>query len=526
LADLLSTVKGEIYIIAQGIGGLIAREAVQNQNVQAKKVILFDTPNEGTSFASSYMLSNLYNAGDIFTSRELSLPQRTVDYVMNISISYLRLLNFFAQDVEPNSPLLTALNAKKVPKDVTFISITGTKPNVLLQTSTKMEEFFPQLVPNKGDGVVSVKSALSFGKKKYEFPYSFYDIFAHKEVQNLVKDLLMSSNGSTLNEKFSSDEFKETKTSTNSTNMVHTVKIRPHIYLSKGDYYLRKPEKGLFLMKNYYVKVPATSKIMGSANGVYLISSNRAYFMSIGGYQPIYKGKISFTNVYDGKLYLTTPARQVLQFNGKISNLKATIPNKHYRSIFVTDKDIYALINEATSTVFVDLTSDSTLLTIPGKDAILRYFPSSNEFVIVTDKYISIYDNNAHVGTFFEKVSSIMKEIGFKSNQSLKIKSVYVNDGLIYLLSSNYILVAVDVQTHKAQIIGDQDVGNLKLISYGDTLVVVGESTLNFYDMKNRVRIPVYQMDKGVIDATKWNNTLLLLCNKEGKYEIDGYTKR
>lgn len=525
LADLLNTVKGDNYIIAQGIGGLIARQAIQNQNVQAKKVILFDTPNNGTTFASSYMLSNLYNAGVVFTSREFSLPQKSVNYIMNMSISYLRLLNFFAQDVEPNSPLIRELNSKKVPSDVTFISIAGTKPNVMLQTSKEMEEVFPQLVPKKGDGVVSLKSALSFGNKKYEFPYSFSDIFAHTDVQNLVKSLLNSGN-SVSKEKFSNDKFKETKVSTSSTKTVQIVKPRTTIYLSKGDYFLRKPSKGEFLVKNYYTSVPKVSKIMGTENGVYMVSSDKIYFMSIGGYQPIYKGKVSFTNVYKGKMYLVTSVGQVLEFNGKSSTLKTTLPSEDYQSIFVTDKDIYALINTATATVFKDLTSHSNLLTIPGKNATLRYFPSSNEFVIVTDKYVSLYNNTAHVGTFFEKISSIMKEIGFKSNQSLKIDSVYVKGDLLYLLSSNYVLIAVDMQSHKAQIIGDQDVGNLKLISFGDVLIVVGERTLNFYDMKNRVRIPIYQLNSGMIDATIWNNTILLLCDKEGKYEIEGYVQK
>ncbi len=526
-AALASTIKGDVYIIAQGIGGLIAREAVQEQKVMAKKVILFDTPNKGTSFASSYMLSNLYNAGDVFISRELQVPRRTADYVMNMSISYLRLLNFFAQDVAPNSTFLIHLNSKKTPKEVTFISITGTEPNAVIPSSKKMEEFFPQLVPKDGDGVVSVKSALSFGSKKYEFPYSFYDIFAHKEVQKLVKGLLSNSNSSFEEEKFTPDHFKETKKSTPATKEIVHARVKTHIYLSNGDYYLKNPSKGLFLVKNYYISIPRVSKIMGVKDGVYMVSPNEAYFMSIGGYQPIYKGKISFTNVYNGKMYLTTPMGQILEFNGKMSKLKGTIPrDEDYQCVFPTDKYIYALINSATETIFKNVTNNSTILSIPGKNAILRYFPQLNEFAIATDKYIALYNLTAHVGNFFEKISSLTKEIGFKSDQAIKINSIYVNGDLVYILSSNYILIAVDVNTHKAQIIGNQNIGNLKLISNGNILIVVGERTLNFYDMKNRVRIPIYQLISGALDATKWNNSILLLCDKEGKYEIEGYVQK
>ncbi len=521
LADLMNTVVGENYIVAQGVGGLIARDAVQDEKAQVKEVILFDTPNSGTTFASSYMLSNLYNAGTLFTSREMAVPVRTVNYVMNLSVSYLRLLNFFAQDMAPHSDFLEKLNSLKIPSNVKFVSIVGTKPNVKIQTSTKMEQFFPQLVDGKGDGVVSVKSALSFGDKKYEFPYSFYDIFIHKDVQSLLEDLLSSSVSSS-RVSFTPDEFKETKTSTVATKTV-TVRKKSHVYLPSGDYLLRKPQKGLFLKEVYYVKIPQASKISGSDGGVYLVSSNAAYYLSIGGYQPVYRGRILFSNVYKNTMYVVTPALQVLEFNGRLSKLKTTLPSLNYEDVFVTKKNVYALVKNATSTAFINLTDSSTLLKVPGQSAYLRYFPSLNDFVIVTDNYLAVYNLTAKVGTFFEKISSVMKAIGFKKDQSLTVNSVYLKDGLLYVLSSNYVLIAIDTKTHNCQIIGNQDVGNVKLVSYKNVLVVVGENTLNFYDTKNRVRIPIYQKSQGIIDATNWNGMLLLLCEKGGRYEIDGY---
>ncbi len=78
LSSLLGTLQGKTYIFAQGIGGLISRYAVEsNPSVgNVKKVILFDTPNEGTNLASAYTISNLYNAGDEFVSREFGYSQR------------------------------------------------------------------------------------------------------------------------------------------------------------------------------------------------------------------------------------------------------------------------------------------------------------------------------------------------------------------------------------------------------------------------------------------------------------------
>lgn len=526
LADLLTTVKGDTYVIAQGIGGLATRYALQSQkNIKnVKKVVLFDTPNDGTTFASAYMLSNLYNAGNDFLIRELSVPLKTVNYILNMSTSYLRLLNFFAKDLEPDSSLISYLNSTPSPTDTIFISITGTKPNVSVESSKKLEEFFPQLVNGKGDGVVSVKSALSFGRAKYKFPYSFYDIFAHQDVQELLKGLLKAKVLSDQTN-FASDKFRETKVSTSTSEKATSAKIIPksHKYLSSGDYFLKKPLKGQYFSKSYYIDAPKASKMMGVSSGIYLISDHDVYFMSIGGYQPIYKGKISFSNVYGNHLYVVTEKRQILQFTGKVSNLKCEIPQKDYQSIFVTDKDVYALENEATLTSLVNLSKNSTLLNIPGKNAILRFLPSTKQLIIVTDKYVAVYNLVDQVGIFFEKINEITKKVGFKSDQSIKVNSVYVNENLVYLLSSNYILIVVDMKTHDAQIIGNGDIGNSKLLPYRNILVAVGENTLNFYDMINRVRIPIYQKTPETLNAINWGNSLLLLCKEGGRYKIEKY---
>ena len=526
LSDLLTTVRGDTYVIAQGVGGLAVRYALQSQKnlKNVKKVVLFDTPNDGTTFASAYILSNLYNAGNDFLSRELSVPLKTVNYILNMSTSYLRLLNFFAKDLEPDSSLISYLNSTSPPTGTTFISITGTKPNVLVGNSKKLEEFFPQLVNGKGDGVISVKSALSFGRVKYKFPYSFYDIFAHQDVQSLLRSLLK---GKVLPDQtnFTSDKFKETKISTSTNNKATSIKIIPksHKYLPSGDYLLKKSLKGQYFSKSYYIDAPKASKMMGVSSGIYLISDRNVYFMSVGGYQPIYKGKISFSNVYGNHLYLVTEKRQILEFTGKLSNLKCEIPKKDYQSIFVTDKNVYALENEATSTLLVNLSKSSTLLSVPGKNAILRFLPSTKQLVIVTDKYVAVYNLVEQVGIFFEKINEITRKVGFKPDQSIKVNSVYVNENLVYLLSSNYILIVVDMKTHDAQIIGNGDIGNSKLLPYEGILVTVGESTLNFYDMTNRVRIPIYQKTPETLSAISWSNSLLLLCKEGGRYKIERY---
>jgi len=529
LADLLTTLKGKTYIIAQGVGGLITRYALQsNLNLRGvKKVVLFDTPNLGTSFASAYMLSNLYNAGENFVSREFSLTLKTVNYAMNISTSYLRLLNFFAKDLSPNSAFLSRLNDTPQPTETVFLSIVGTKPNISMQESEKMENAFPQLINGKGDGVVSVKSALYFGNIKLKFPYSFYSIFAHQDVQKALKKFI-NSGATTSKTAFKSDTFIETKSPNSTVNArvaTPTIPSRSYKYLSTGDYLIKPASEGKYFSRYYSVFVPRAEKLLASSEGIYLLSNKSIYFLSFGGHQLVYNGRIRFSNTYNGRLYVVTNNMQVLEFSGSTSKLKYRLPLGSYQSIFVTDKNIYALENVATSTLLKNVNNKETLLKIPGKHSIMRYVPYSNSFIIVSDSYIAVYNVKNHVGTFFEKIEKIMKKAGFRSDQYLPINSVYMKGDLIYLLSSNYILLAVDMKTHDVQVIGNGNIGNLKLVFYKDLLVVVGTRTLNIYDTLNRVKVPIYQRIPKTVDAITWNGAIFLLQNKGGKYELERYQR-
>ncbi len=532
IADLLATLKGKTYIIAQGIGGLIARYAVQSNSELkgVKKVVLFDTPNSGTSFASPYMLSNLYNAGGDFVSRKFSLKSETFEYAINISTSYLRLLNFFAKDISLNSAFLSRLNDTPKPTATVFLSIVGTKPNIPIH-SEEMKSYFPQLIDGEGDGIVPVKSALYFGDIKLKFPYSFYDIFTHQDVQKALKKFINSevTSSKTI---FKPDVFVEKKSSSNSTvntrvstPTIPTTTLRSYKYLSDGDYLIKPASNGKYFSQYYSVFVPQTEKVLAGSEGIYLLSNNSVYFLSFGGHQLVYNGRIEFSNTYDDHLYIVTNSMQVLEFTGSVSRLKCKLPFDDYQSVFVTDRNIYALENGATSTLLKNVGNKETLLKIPGKHSIMRYIPSDKSFIIVSDSYVAVYSVKNHVGVFFEKMEEIIKKAGFKSDQSLPIKSAYMKDNLIYLLSSNYVLLAVDMKTHGVQVIGNADIGNLKLILYKNLLVVVGVRTLNIYDTLNRIKVPVYQRISKTVDAIVWNGTIFLLHDKGGRYELERYKR-
>ncbi len=407
-----------------------------------------------------------------------------------------------------------------VPAGIDFITIAGTNPGISNNNFGSLTSTFPELVTNLGDGFVSAKSATAFGNQKLVFPYSFSDIFTHRDVVKLLISLVSTTTSSTLT--FKSDNFPQTIQSTATKISTVSTRIMTYKYLSEGDYIVKKASPGTFLKKIYAVSVPKAGKLEVASNGTYIISSNDVYYLSLGGSAKIYSGNVRFSNLYNGNLYLITDNWQILKFDGAMGTFEGTLTSADYRDVFVANKNIYTLSQNATSTFLSE--NGKTLLTLPGISGRMWYMAPINTFVIISTSYISLYNLDSMTATFFEPIDDLMKKIGMKADQTLfPFNSAFVSGKTIYLLSSNYILLAVDTKKG-VQIIGNGDIGNGKILPYGNYFIVTGDHTLNFYDMINRVRIPVYQIvNSQIIDAVTYNSYLYLITAKGGAYEIEIY---
>lgn len=525
-SNMLGTLRGKTFIVAQGIGGLIARYAVESAPTagNVKKVVLFNTPNLGTSLASAYTVSNFYNAGPNFLSKEFQISSNSINYILNSAITYLYAMNFFAKDISPNSAFLKRLNEIPVPTNISFITIAGTNSGISLKNFGSLKSDFPEFLNGEGDGVVSTKSALGFGTLKFEFPYSFSDIFIHDNVMSTLAKILSATSTSSI--AFKSDNISQTTVSTKSENISSiSTRTMTYKYLSSGDYIVKPALPDIFIKKIYSVSVSKARKIAPVSGGIYLIASDAVYYLSLGGKSIIYSGNIRFSNVYSDNLYIVTDNWQILKFNGFSSTLEGTITDRRYRSIFIAGNKIYTLTDNSTSTTL--FSNDKALVTIPGLNASMWYSRSSNSFIITTNSYIAIYDLNNMVGSFFESVNDLMKKIDMGSEKSLlPFTSSLINDKTLYLLSSNYMLMAIDLNTKGVQLIGNDNIGNEKIVPYESYLIITGSDGLNFYDTVNRVKIPVYQnINSKLIDASSYGTNFYLLVLKGGIYEFETYQK-
>ncbi len=525
LSNLLATLQGNTYIAAQGVGGLIVRYAVESNPAagNVKKVVLFDTPDLGTSLASAYTISNFYNAGEDYLNREFQVPRSSIDYILKSAVYYLYSLNFFAKDLSPNSSFLERLNSIKAPSNIIFLSIAGTSAGISVKDLGKLEPYFPELIDGKGDGIVSVKSALAFGNIKLEFPYSFSDIFIHNDVMDLLSKFFNSATSTSLN--FKSDNFPQTLNASSTRISTASTRVMTFKYLSEGDYIVKDATEGKFLQKTYSVTVPQAKKMYLLNGGMYLISNDSIHYISIGGQHTVYNGNVRFSNVYNDKFYAITDNWQILEFNGAYPALDGSATPGNYRNIFVKGGEIYTLSNDGTSTLLSE--NGKILIKIPGTNSFMWYIPSKNVFIITSDLYVSIYDLTSKVGTFFDSISDLMAKSKIDNNSSLfPFNSAYIFNNTLYMLSSNYVLLAIDLKTHDLQVIGRDNIGNESIIPYENDFIVSGDHNLNFYDLINRIRIPVYQkLNSKIIDARSSGNYLYLLTEKGGIYEIEVYVK-
>lgn len=524
LSNLLGTLDGKTYIVAQGIGGLIARYAVESVPTagNVKKVVLFNTPNLGTSLASAYTISNFYNAGPDFLSKEFQISTNSINYILNSAITYLYAINFFAKDISPNSDFLKRLNEIPVPSDISFITIAGTNTGISLNDFGNLKSYFPEFVNGEGDGVVSTKSAIGFGTLKFEFPYSFSDIFIHSDVMATLTKILSATSTSIA---FKSDNLPQATQSASANTSQISTRTMTYKYLSSGDYIIKSASPGTFIRKIYSVPVSKAQKIEPVSGGIYLVSSDTVYYLSLGGKSIVYSGDVRFSNVYSDSFYVVTNNWQILKFDGFSSTLEGTIANRKYRNVFIAKNKIYTLTEDSTSTTL--FLNGKALVTIPGLNGNMWYDRPSDSFIITTDTYISVYDLKSMVGTFFESVKDLMDKIGMESGKSLlPFTSALINDKTLYLLSSNYMLMAIDLNTKGAQLIGNYNIGNEKLVLYNGFMIVVGSDDLNFYDIVNRVKIPVYQnTNSKLMDASSYGTNFYLLALKGGIYELETYQK-
>ena len=201
LAKILLESDQEYDIIAHGLGGIIARYAVENYPVKnIRKMVLISVPNTGTNIVNPSFLNLLYGKDTNVLSQIYGLDTDTIRYLTRNNLGYLENINAFYTDILPDAEVIKTLE-DSIRSDIDYFFIAGSRPDfdVDLEES-QFAKFYPENTSEKGDGIVSVYSAIfpSLEESPNQkdnilskiVPYSFFDIFLQQQTLQFIHTYL------------------------------------------------------------------------------------------------------------------------------------------------------------------------------------------------------------------------------------------------------------------------------------------------------------------------------------------------
>jgi len=220
LAEVIGSKNEEFDIIAHGVGGLIARYAVEKFQLEnVRKVVLISTPNSGTNIVNPSFLNLLYGKDSQVLSQIYGMNADSIRYLNRNNMSYLENVNVFYTDILPDSETISLLEGS-LREDIDYFFIAGDNPDFSADLEgTQFEKFYPENAKGKGDGIVSVFSSLfpvlnekNSGLQNLTsrvFPFSFFDIFVQQETLQHIYSFLEEGIETVEIPEYEDDTFRE-----------------------------------------------------------------------------------------------------------------------------------------------------------------------------------------------------------------------------------------------------------------------------------------------------------------------------
>ncbi|MFW5871879.1 MAG: hypothetical protein ACOCUT_02125, partial [bacterium] len=201
LAETLLESEQDYDIIAHGIGGIITRYAVENYPItNVRKLVLISVPNTGTNIVNPSFLNLLYGKDTQVLSQIYGLDADTIRYLTRNNLGYLENINVFYTDILPFAEVIKTLETS-IREDLSYLFIGGSQPDFDAELEdSQFAKFYPENAFGKGDGIVSVFSAIYPSLEEAQnnteniiskiFPYSFFDIFLQEKTLQLIYSYL------------------------------------------------------------------------------------------------------------------------------------------------------------------------------------------------------------------------------------------------------------------------------------------------------------------------------------------------
>ncbi len=526
----------EFHIIAHGIGGLIARLALEShpEIKNVRKLILISVPSKGTNVANPlYFSKMLYGVPSDTAAKLLGLSEKTVDNLKLHIFTYIESINDYYKDVIPGSEIFKMLKSFGHRKDIKYLSIVGTTPPFDIDVKgSELEKLYPELIKDEGDGVVSVDSAKIEGVPLLRFPGSFDRYYMDQTVMNTIKAFINLDKVPTP-PPLESDTYREYAPE----EVVKREGLPPKEKKEKKEV----EEKTTISIPSTGFSEPQGFVITDILNEQLTLSipdytsggciSDQPYFASTKG---IFRGKElweegSFQYMKNVGEILTVLKNSktlcrvdVIGFR-EIKDLKSLNLENVIDLLITDDGNVYALkLGEGGTIKLMVYDGEGFRLVDKNQGTSGRLIPlSGNEFIFLTDKMLTFVDRS---GSVIQKLSlSSIAKPGYALDATYALK---VKDKL-YILTSQHYMMVYDMKEKESYMVGNGWTGKLKLIyaQKFDVLVILGKNFVMFADLKNRMLLKYIQrLDYEVVDGFVCSGKLYVVGKSEEGYKIHVYS--
>ncbi|MGB9795319.1 hypothetical protein [Fervidobacterium gondwanense] len=479
----------EFDIITHEIGGLIVYYclATHPEIKNVRKVAYISVPFYGTNIADPRLATTVYASKPSAASLLYNLPEGIVAALQGYLKSYIEAINGYYSEVLPNSDFLKKLRYLPYRTDVDVMAYMGNTPPLAIDvTSSLLEKFYPELVLNTGDGVVTKNAArLPYMTLKI-FNGSWNDFYSSDAfVQELKKFLAYEIPELP---QYKDDTFAEYVTT-------EQEKVFERFLTSKTieGFYTEEWKIG----NNPFVKFLKSFTYPGNQIAVYggIIYTADEKGLYVGGTKVWEESVQNLKETIDGISYGT----QVKVFYRKLADSVSYDQVSSDDYLVTKDFAIFAKPRSDDKVDFVDNTGNviATLKGIYG-----RVIYDGKEILLLTNREVYRYYYNI----------KYTAPVGLQ--RSYDMTYAIVIDDYILATTRAYGLLIFDKLGNYAYT-AEGWMGNLGLYSSGNYVVAVGDSFITFIDFANRRINRIVEDVEGIVyDATVWEDNLYLMTSE------------
>jgi hypothetical protein len=472
----------EFDIIAHGVGGLIARYAVESDESidNVKNIVLLSTPNDGTNLANPLFFNLIYGKDPDILIETLKIDEETSFNIKYNSNFYLEQINSYYYDLIPNSDFLNELNSFGMREDINYITIAGKNSGIKMDLNqSSISRLYPEFINGKGDGIVSVDSALiPEASTKLLYDYKFYDLYSKPDVLENIKKILEDNLDVPDIKEFKDDDFIETYEQLYSQGSEDNNQTDTNIVDEENPEFnlpINYSEFDLVANKEVVKEISYTNPTLHSFDNKLFISTNTGIYDLKGNI--LLNTDIINSYIYKNRFIVTS--RDGVFVLDKNSNDFIEVEDT-----LIESDEAYYLSNFGLLRVFHNLENSTVYLNkeiISNNSKLMEIEEYNNVNYLIFQNRISLLTSDS-LNDFITK-DSIIDITGIEFD-SIKEVEIFNND--FYIITNDYKLIYVKGDRSFYQVLGNGDVGKIALIKRDNNLFIFGSDTLTYIDIENK----------------------------------------